>query len=119
MTGYPEDNRPAFREATAALRKMGFKVISPDELDDLAPAGSRDWSGYLRRDLPWIAQAEAAVFLRGWRESRGSTLEATIFNALGIPVWEVVRRTGSDGIASWDDLEPVTPEDLPHSVHPV
>jgi hypothetical protein len=109
MTGYAEDNRPAFAVATAKLRSMGLDVCSPSELDDTDPAAGRSWADYLRRDIPWVAAAGMGVALPGWRQSKGATLEATIMRTLGIPVFEY----------SDDGLTPVDPVDLPYSVHPV
>lgn len=105
MTGIKDDNRPAFRKAAETLRKMGAEVVSPDELDllDPLPEGTRTWADYLRRDLPWVVQAEAGAALPGWRNSKGATLEATILNALGRPVFEL----------RGEQLVQVEPEALP------
>lgn len=106
MSGYPDDNRPAFRKAAALLRKQGFKVTSPDELDERDPAHGTAWSDYLRRDIPWVLKAEMGVFLPGWRESKGAQLEAMILTTLGCPIFELVGEA----------LRPVPPERLP-SIH--
>ena len=109
MTGYPDNNRPAFRRAAKQIRAMGYNVISPDELDQDAPAKGEAWADYLARDIPFLLKSVAGVAIPGWRESRGATLEATILNALGRPVLELI-----DG-----KLRPVPPQYLPHTVHPV
>jgi nucleoside 2-deoxyribosyltransferase len=90
MTGYKDDNRPAFRDAAADLRAMGYSVISPDELDDALPVVKDTWSAYMRRDLPFVASADMGVLLPGWRMSKGSRLEAAIMNAIGCPLFEMV-----------------------------
>jgi len=109
MSGIPDDNRPAFRAASRVLREMGFEVTSPDELDERCPAAGTSWADYLRRDVPWVLQADMGVALPGWRNSKGATLEATILGTFGVPVFELV-----DG-----DLYPVDAAYLPKPQHPV
>lgn len=110
MTGYPDFNRPAFKAMTDQLRARGFEVISPDELDDTAPAKGEQWADYLARDLQFVAKAHMGVALAGWRESRGATLEATILNTLGRPVMEMNHE---------GHLIPIPPDQLPYIIHPV
>lgn len=109
MTGYPDDNRAAFRAATKFLREVhGYQVISPDELDSISPAAHHTWEDYLRRDLGWVARAEVCICLPGWRQSRGASLEVAVMSALGCPVFELVNR----------HLVLLDPETLPKIVHP-
>lgn len=103
MTGYPDDNRPAFRKAAALLRKQGFKVTSPDELDERDPAVGTTWADYLRRDIPWVLRAEMGVALPGWRESKGAQLEVLILTTLECPVFELIG----------EELRLVHPDRLP------
>lgn len=109
MTGYKDDNRPAFRAATATLRALGMLVTSPDELDDKCPAERQTWEGYLERDLPWAVKAQAGVALPGWRQSAGASLEAANLAALGRPIYELVGK----------GLVQVPADRLPRIVHPV
>lgn len=88
MTGYPGDNRQAFRDAAADLRKRGFAVCSPDELDQSDPAESPTWEKYLERDMPHLVKCEIGFALPGWKESRGAALEATVLTALGRPIFD-------------------------------
>lgn len=106
MTGYPEDNRPAFKAAKEQLRRDGFRVTCPDELDTADPADGEDWIALMRRDIPHLLIVEGGVALPGWRNSRGATLEATILRALGKPVFQ------------WPTMQVIAPEDLPEPTHP-
>lgn len=108
MSGYVDDNRPAFRSAAKFLRSIGFVVCSPDELDDIEPLTNATWKDYLQRDIPWAARADCGVALPGWRNSRGATLEASIFRALEKPVMELRDEV----------LWPLEAEDLPIAMHP-
>lgn len=98
MSGYEHYNAPAFREATVALRRQGFSVISPVELDEdegFNPYGKQgtetnaeDWSHFLSRDLTRFLQADidGVVCLPGWEKSRGANLEVHVARELGLPI---------------------------------
>ena len=65
MTGIKDFNRPVFRQAADALRKKGFDVVSPDDLDNQDPATCTTWIEFLKRDIPWLLQCEMVVVLPG------------------------------------------------------
>jgi hypothetical protein len=89
MTGYHDENRPAFKAATEILRRANYDVISPDELDEIDPV-EITWENCLRRDLAYLRLAGFGVALPGWEKSRGARLEATILHALGAPIFALV-----------------------------
>lgn len=107
MTGYEKNNRPAFRKAARTLRDLGFRVISPDELDQTHPAKGKTWADFMARDIPHLAKASMGVALPGWRHSKGATMEACILNQLGRSVVELDEQA----------LRPVPPSELPIIVH--
>lgn len=93
MTGIPQFNFPAFYAATDVLRKAGWEIVSPAEMDDAEDAGAalkskdgnpesakRSWGDFLARDVKLIADGGivAIVFLPDWSHSRGARLEATV-----------------------------------------
>lgn len=86
MTGRPDDNLPAFREAAARLRALGDEVVSPAETAG-EPQTARSWAGWMRRDIPLLLQCEAVTCLPGWEYSRGATLETDIARRLGMPLY--------------------------------
>lgn len=77
MTGFPQFNFPAFDAASADLRRRGFTVVSPAELDDPAtreaalasPDGApgtgssngETWGDFLARDVKLIADKVDAI----------------------------------------------------------
>lgn len=87
MTGYPDDNFPAFRAAAVALRRKGFEVVSPAEMDshdELEAVHAEErygpmYQALLRRDLDVIKDPEvgieAIVLLPGWTRSNGALRE--------------------------------------------
>ncbi|MGH2954685.1 MAG: dATP/dGTP diphosphohydrolase domain-containing protein [Solirubrobacterales bacterium] len=94
MSGVPEHNFPAFREATADLRERGIEVVSPHELDDPAAVAEIDpdavsaeqWQAFLARDLKVVCDVDAVVVLGGWERSRGANLEVSVARELGKPI---------------------------------
>lgn len=104
MSGVPDFNAPAFREAATHLREMGHEVLSPVEFDEAEgfdhsePTITEDeYLGFLRRDLLRILEADAdgGVALNGWEDSRGAALEVHVLRSLGKPVYRLVQ-TGTD-----------------------
>jgi hypothetical protein len=106
MTGYPLDNRPAFNQAATRLRKLGFEVINPAELDEIAPIHSGNWADLLGRDLKVLPDCDLVAVLQGWRNSRGAILETAVHNALG------------KAVIRYHDLCPIPTSALPRIVLP-
>lgn len=103
MTGLPQFNFPAFDEATTNLRREGFKVVSPAELDDeetraaalASPDGAPGsgttngdtWGDFLARDVKLIAdQCDGVAVIDGWNKSKGARLETFIAHVTSKPV---------------------------------
>lgn len=100
MTGYPRFNYDAFEDATDRLRKAGYTVYSPHELDE--DLGFRE-EGFdpdvpdsftpemrrmaMRHDLFVITTfADAVAVLPGWSQSKGARLEVEVAGAIGLRV---------------------------------
>lgn len=96
MSGIPRFNIPAFDEAATNLRKAGFNIISPAELDDPvtremawnSPDGAtlndthpngESWGDFLARDVKIVAdKVQGIIALPGWQRSRGARLEMMV-----------------------------------------
>lgn len=87
MTGLPDLNRPAFYKAAKALRKAGYQVVNPPELD--AAEHCQTWEQCLQRDIRHLTTCEAIANLPNWKKSRGATLENYIGEKLSYPVHTV------------------------------
>ncbi len=87
MTGLVDLNRPAFRRGAMALRKCGYRVVNPPELDKNEP--QRSWEGCLQRDIKQLMGCQAIATLSNWKKSRGASLEIYIGKALKYPVHTV------------------------------
>ncbi|WP_277093407.1 DUF4406 domain-containing protein [Alicyclobacillus mali (ex Roth et al. 2021)] len=85
MSGYPDFNRPTFREAAVRLRAQGLAVVNPAEIP-----GDEDWEwdDWMRAALHCLLGCHAVVFLSGWESSRGAQLERAIAEALEMPMFE-------------------------------
>ena len=86
MTGMPKKNFPAFIKAARKLRKRGYKVVNPAELEMIKPL-CLSWEDCLRRDLVFILKkCYAIATLPGWTKSRGAILETYVAKQLDMPV---------------------------------
>ncbi|MCY0895859.1 MAG: DUF4406 domain-containing protein [Alicyclobacillaceae bacterium] len=96
MTGYPDDNYPAFAEAARSLRDQGYDVVSPAE--DV-PNREASWEHLMRHALrKMLNGTQGVVVLPGWKSSRGANVEVAVAKWLGLPILE------------WDSLRPVSVE---------
>jgi hypothetical protein len=108
MTGIPKFNYPAFIEMAERLRRKGYDVVSPAELDDPADraaalasvdghmlqysAGTgKTWGDFLARDVKLLADdgIEGIVVLDGWESSRGARLETFVGHLCGMKIMAV------------------------------
>jgi hypothetical protein len=119
MRGYPDFNFPAFDEATARLRAVGWEVVNPAEVDrarygqdfnlsetgDLADIPDFDLAEALLADLTIIArEVDCIVLLPGWEESKGTITETSLATALGKPVYELELAIASASAVTLTDL---------------
>lgn len=81
MTGFEDNNFPAFNAKAAALRSQGWHVENPA---DHGVVEGATWADYLRADIVNIATCEAMYFLPGWEKSLGAKLEHHIAESLGM-----------------------------------
>lgn len=88
MSGYPDFNYPAFREAEKRLIQEGQKgVVSPAQ-DNLV-TGNVPWHVCLKLALTQMMDCDGVVLLEGWEGSKGAQLEVHVARSLFIPVYEL------------------------------
>lgn len=93
MTGYADNNFPAFRDAAERLRNEGWEIISPVEMDEQdgiaqdSVLGDPEYKDALARDLRKIMDSEAIVFLPGWQTSRGAKTELSLARHYGLEIY--------------------------------
>lgn len=84
MSGYPENNYPAFHDATDRLRDAGFAVVNPAEYGD--PAGVRvHYVDLLRADLKEMLTCQGVALMDYWWESVGARNEVQVAGLLKMP----------------------------------
>lgn len=96
MSGLPALNFRAFHRAAQHLRRHGYTVVSPAEMDmdldgftptDEDTVAPHPFKHYMQRDLPALLQCDAIVVLPEWEDSKGATLEAHVADACGMEVF--------------------------------
>jgi hypothetical protein len=106
MTGIPQLNFPRFGAVAAKLRKNGYNVVSPSELDNpeiVAQAlastdgepgsgqvGEIEYNDFLGRDLVIcsLSTCVGGIFLEGWHHSRGARGESWVLQFLSKDLFE-------------------------------
>jgi hypothetical protein len=121
MSGHPEHNFPAFRRAAADLRRRGYEVLSPVELDEAEgydPSQGLEpgqYAEFLARDIDRIASdgIEAIALLPGWEKSKGVAAELAFARATGLKVYLYEFGIGLRlqlGHGRIEAVEPVKPQ---------
>lgn len=98
ITGYPDNNRTAFLNATVRLDGLGHRAINPHELipdahDGPCPTGPHQdvddhaLPCYLRADLKALLDCDAIYLLRGWEASTGANAEFQTARSAGLQVF--------------------------------
>lgn len=104
MSGYPEYNAKAFREAAKFWTARGYDVVTPLDANSIAwrrvhgrdfdPATDVcDWCDpvlgeMLAEDFAALCRADAVALLPGWQKSKGATSELVVAVNLGKAVYE-------------------------------
>jgi hypothetical protein len=83
MTGLPEFNYPAFREAAGWLSALGHAVEDPSTNVNPTPD---DYHGWLRAGLAQLIRCQGIALLPGWEASGGARLEVNVGATLGLRV---------------------------------
>ena len=91
MSGLPEFDDPTFNAEASNLRRLGYTVLNPAEIDaEHNPAAEvMSWDWYMRHALRMVLAADALAILPGWHKSRGAALEVHVACALGMNVQPV------------------------------
>lgn len=135
MRGIPDFNFPEFDRASRWLRKQGFIVINPADLDRLSgdnqetfnaldEAGQREFSKtVIQRDIDAIKECDAIALLPGWRESKGANVEWKLAEFLGLEILHLVPCSPGDeymlltGLTTADQREAMLPLEVPSTIH--
>jgi uncharacterized protein DUF4406 len=96
MSGIEDSNLPWFRYITAKLRRRGYIVIPPVEVENPGyDYGGRDYEDFLRADIELcLSKCNALLLGPGWTRSRGARDEFAYAAATGkfIFFWDQARE---------------------------
>lgn len=81
MSGYPENNYPAFNTAASALIQAGFIVINPAQFGGTGG----HYVDLLREDLKKMLTCHGVAMLPYWWESAGARNEIQVAGILKMP----------------------------------
>lgn len=87
MRGIPDFNFPTFDAAAVELRKLGFDVVNPADMDRAKGQDEKNPPSFpecMERDLAAICGCSHIYLLPGWEESVGVRPEAILGDALGL-----------------------------------
>ena len=84
MSGYVDNNYPAFFEAEEQLRATGFYRILNPARSIVSRNGT--WEQFMRSGLRMVLDSTAIVLLPGYESSRGAMWEHDTALRLGMPV---------------------------------
>jgi hypothetical protein len=82
MTGYPEFNFPLFNRVAETLRRQGYQVISPAEIQPPV----QTWEACMREDIKALMNCEKVAVLPGWENSKGARIEVSLAFQLGMEI---------------------------------
>lgn len=112
MSTIPKFNFPAFHDAAERLRRAGYNVVNPAELDseiersaaESSPDGAftasvKTWKECLRRDVAIVLDPNCVgvVLLDGWENSKGARMETYNAAALELPLYRY-EKTAPDEV---------------------
>jgi hypothetical protein len=90
MTGLPGRNYALFNSETERLRRRGFRVLNPAEIDEMYQTRTMkaqpSWEWYMRKGIGMVLRADGIAVLPGWESSKGASLEVHIGDTLNLPV---------------------------------
>lgn len=93
MTGMPDLNFPAFNEASAALRALGWEVVNPV---DVNPDPGTDWLTCIVADLEAMRGCTAIALLPGHENSDGAAMEKIAARRLGMKFYNIADLLQSE-----------------------
>ncbi len=83
MSGIADHNFPAFNAEAERMRRMGFDVVNPV---DINPEPGATWHQCLRNDLAALLTCDTLVLLDGWQQSAGAHLEMHVAHRIGMEI---------------------------------
>jgi Domain of unknown function (DUF4406) len=83
MTGYVDNNFPAFNKKAAELTSLGIQVENPTANE----GGADSWNGYMRLAVTQLMRCTEIHMLKGWEFSKGARTEHELACKLGFEIY--------------------------------
>lgn len=105
ISGMLNNNFDAFKRAQSQLERDGYIVLNPHEIAidvynkwskinvETQQQRKEMWRDFMRVDIRFLMSCDCVFLLDNWESSQGATLELTIAQKLGIPIYYM--RDGS------------------------
>lgn len=85
ISNLPENEaRAAFQAAENKLSELGYITVNPMKLPH---EHDKSWEAYMREDLREMLTCDEVWMLRGWKLSRGASMEHAVSMLVKIPVF--------------------------------
>jgi hypothetical protein len=75
-----------FAKVEGQLCAEGFEVVNPIKV--CADMKNNNWCDYMKADIIALVGCDAIYAMRGWKESKGATIEINLAKSLGMMVVE-------------------------------
>lgn len=92
ISGLPERNRPVFNAEAARLRRLGFDVVNPAELN---PGPTKIWHDCMRTNLTELLTCDTLALLPGWQAEGEAHLEVHLAHRVGMAIVDATDITES------------------------
>lgn len=90
MSGYPGHNYETFAWVTRLLRRQGWDIISPAEVNpgqENAEFSEGLFRECMQKDIHALTDCDAIILLPGWEHSRGAHIEFDLAKRLGHEIY--------------------------------
>jgi uncharacterized protein DUF4406 len=93
ITGIPEYNAPAFREAKAFLssRFPGIEILIPIDNHEGVTIEEQSYGYFFRRGLEQMLKCQTVMFLEGWAGSQGAKAEFVVAERCEMPRYLLMK----------------------------
>lgn len=90
MKGITRRNFPEFNKIASQLRKKGFSVINPAQINVGLKSDYKNkkefYNACLKRDIRALVDCNSIVMMEGWEKSNGAYLELYIASKIGLSI---------------------------------
>ena len=103
MTGYENNNYPAFFAAEEQLKQAGYDVINPARNTPPDPA-TATWESFMRMAIKQVCDADFVARLDGWEFSKGANIEIDLAHKICVPVFPIDTLVNGHNILKEMDI---------------